>query len=121
MVISFSVANGVSARKFVPAFGTVQREQSTQGWWIVKKNVQKDHYCYKYKGWALAESDLQEALTFPSFLGVKLFLADGSIRTSTRRDWERNAAEPFQNAGFERQVALHEDFWRVTPPEKAAA
>jgi len=100
---------------------TVEVDAENNGWWLVKRNVKPSHKFYKLNAWALSESDLNLALSSLAFLGVKLHLSDGTVLTSHREDWLVNAGEPFQHSSYEQQVPLHESFWLVGPPEKAAA
>jgi hypothetical protein len=93
------------------AQGRVVGRLSPDGW--LEKHVDPARHKLRIpSGWATDVAHLQLA----GLRGVRLFLPDGTVLTSTLEDWRCHAV-PVRR-GFGEQVCLPDAFWTVRRPSE---
>jgi hypothetical protein len=84
--------------------------------WLEKHVDPARHKLRVPSGWATDVAHLQ----IVGLRGVRLFLPDGSVLTSTVEDWRRHGV-PVRDRGFGEQVCLPDAFWTMRRPGEPIA
>lgn len=103
-------------------FGERVWNQERSGYVWVKSGLDyASHFMHSRNGWAFDTKIRATLLADKYFRSLRIETVDGRVFEASREDFALNVSDPFRFRRYPEQVVLPLSFWRVTPPEEAAA
>lgn len=89
--------------------------------WVKSGLDYASHFMHSRNGWAFDTKIRARLLADKYFRSLRIETNDGRVFEASREDFGLHVSDPFRFKRYPEQVILPLSFWRVTPPEKAAA